>query len=59
MIEKTREGIIREYERALGYDEQIGLFETVKTSENFFLGRQWEGVFAPDIRRWRFRRAPG
>ncbi len=26
------------------FNEQLDLYETVKTNENFFIGRQWEGV---------------
>lgn len=34
----------KDYERGLTYNTQIGLFDTVKTNENFFIGKQWEGV---------------
>ncbi len=40
----TAESVWREYERMLGYNESISLDETVKTNENFFIGKQWEGV---------------
>lgn len=43
------EKIKREYEAGITYKQRIGLFETVKQNENFFLGRQWEGVNAPDL----------
>ncbi len=32
------------YEKGLVYKTQIGLFETVRNNENFFIGKQWEGV---------------
>ncbi len=32
------------YERGRSFNEQLGLYEAVKTNENFFIGRQWEGV---------------
>jgi len=32
------------YEKGLRYNEQINLSETVKNNENFFIGKQWEGV---------------
>lgn len=38
-----------EYEQGVRYKEAIGLYETVRRNERFFLGRQWEGVNAPDI----------
>jgi hypothetical protein len=38
-----------EYQRATAYKQRIGLYETVRQNENFFLGRQWEGVNAPDL----------
>lgn len=43
------QSIWRELEKALQYNDQIGLNERVSTNENFFLGRQWEGVNAPDL----------
>lgn len=38
-----------EYERCKQYNDHIGLYETVKQNENFFVGKQWEGVHADDI----------
>ncbi len=35
-----------EYTRALGFNASIGLNDTVENNENFFIGRQWEGVQA-------------
>lgn len=32
------------YEKGLDYNRQINLSETVKNNENFFIGKQWEGV---------------
>lgn len=34
------------YQRALDFNTQINLDETVKSNENFFIGKQWEGVQA-------------
>ena len=48
-IKTTPEEIWQEYEKAMQYNESIGLYDTVKNNENFFLGRQWEGVNAPDL----------
>ena len=45
----TPTSIQKEYERGLLYNESIHLNETVKENENFFLGKQWEGVNAPDL----------
>lgn len=39
----------REYQQGVSYNNTLGLYETVKTNENFFLGRQWEGLNAPDL----------
>lgn len=36
----------KEYERSLGFNTQINLNDTVETNENFFIGKQWEGVQA-------------
>ena len=34
------------YQKALDFNTQLGLYETVRKNENFFIGRQWEGVEA-------------
>lgn len=34
------------YERGLRFNNQINLDETVKANENFYVGKQWEGVQA-------------
>lgn len=41
--------IWREYSDGVDYNESIGLYETVRKNENFFIGNQWEGVNAPDL----------
>lgn len=40
-----------EYEQGVGYNQSdpVNLYETVKQNENFFIGRQWEGVAAPEL----------
>ncbi len=43
---QTCRSVWKEYEKALVYNTQIGLYDTVKTNENFFVGKQWEGVEA-------------
>ena len=40
------ERIWKEYEKGLDFNAKIGLDETVKTNENFFVGKQWEGIEA-------------
>lgn len=40
----TVEEIWEKYQKGLTYKRSIGLFERVKTNENFFVGRQWEGL---------------
>lgn len=34
----------KEYNAALKFNNGISLYETVDTNENFFIGKQWEGV---------------
>ena len=34
------------YEKGLSFNRQINLDETVKANENFYIGKQWEGVQA-------------
>ncbi len=38
--------VVRDYEKALRFNAAIGLNDTVRTNENFFVGKQWEGVAA-------------
>ncbi len=40
------EKVWREYQEGLSYKEGIGLFDTVRANENFYIGKQWEGVQA-------------
>ncbi|HHT16454.1 MAG TPA: hypothetical protein GXZ77_01855 [Papillibacter sp.] len=40
----TAESVWKEYEKGLAFKAQIGLFDTVRVNENFFIGKQWEGV---------------
>jgi len=38
--------ILKQYEKGYNFNQQIGLYDTVKVNENFFIGNQWEGVEA-------------
>lgn len=38
------EKVSSEYEAGLRFNNGISLYETVETNENFFIGKQWEGV---------------
>ncbi len=40
----TPEGVRELYEKGRSFKESIDLYETVNTNENFFIGKQWEGV---------------
>lgn len=42
----TPEKVWKEYEEGLSFNEQVNLNETVKVNEDFFVGKQWEGVKA-------------
>lgn len=48
-IKKTAVEIWGEFEKGKSYNNSIGLYETVKKCENFYIGRQWEGLNAPDL----------
>lgn len=37
------------YKKGCEYNRQIGLYERVKENQNFFIGKQWEGVNAPEL----------
>ena len=39
----------KKYEDGVSYKTSIHLYDNVKLNQNFYLGRQWEGVNAPDI----------
>ena len=42
--EMTPQRVYAEYEEGVQFNEGINLYETVETNENFFIGKQWEGV---------------
>lgn len=42
----TCEEINRKFDKAIDFKQQIGLFDTVQVNEDFFVGKQWEGVQA-------------
>lgn len=48
-IKKTAEEIWTEYGKGKSYNNSIKLYDTVKKCENFYIGRQWEGLRAPDL----------
>ena len=40
----TPDKVWKEYNKMLSYNESVNLFDTVRVNENFFVGKQWEGV---------------
>lgn len=38
--------VFADYESAVSYNTKVKLYETVEANENFFIGKQWEGVTA-------------
>ena len=36
----------KKYQKGLDFNNRIDLLENVKTNENFYIGKQWEGVKA-------------
>lgn len=42
----TPERVSREYEAGIRFNQGIDLYDCVKTNEDFFIGKQWEGVQA-------------
>ncbi len=40
------ESVWKEYQKGFGFNTQQGLYNNVRTNENFFIGKQWEGVEA-------------
>ena len=46
---KAPNEIWKEYQRGVEYKTSIDLYENVRVNENFYNGKQWEGVNAPDL----------
>lgn len=44
MNHTTPEKVWNQYETGITFKRGLGLFDTVKVNEDFFVGRQWEGV---------------
>ena len=42
----TLSQIIKNFEKGVEFKQKVGLFDTVEVNENFFIGKQWEGVQA-------------
>lgn len=42
----TPEYVSKRYDRGVMFNDQIDLYNTVQENENFFIGKQWEGVAA-------------
>ena len=42
--EMTPQKVSKEYEAGLSFNQGIELYDCVQTNENFFIGKQWEGV---------------
>lgn len=40
------ESVYQKYQKSVGFNQQIDLYDTVENNENFFIGKQWEGVRA-------------
>ncbi len=45
-MEPDFEQVYEDYRKGVRFKEQLGLYETVENNENFFIGKQWEGVDA-------------
>lgn len=49
MIQTEPAKIWDEYQNGINYKTSVDLYQTVKRNEDFYLGKQWEGVNAPDL----------
>lgn len=38
--------VIKKYDKCFKFNQAIGLYDTVKVNEDYFIGKQWEGVQA-------------
>ena len=43
-VQMTPEKVWAEYDAGVHFNNGINLYDTVKNNENFFIGKQWEGV---------------
>lgn len=48
-IEQTPQKVWQEYSKGVSYNTALDLYEKVKRNENFYIGKQWEGLEAPDL----------
>lgn len=44
MKEPGHEKVYKRYSKGVTFNNQIDLYDTVENNENFFIGKQWEGV---------------
>ena len=42
----TVQTVSKRYHDSLLFNTELGLYDTVRKNENFFIGKQWEGVEA-------------
>lgn len=40
----TTERVWKEYEKGVQFKQQLNLYDTVRVNEDFYIGKQWEGV---------------
>ena len=45
----TAQSVWEEYQRGERYNNAVELYDKVTRNENFMIGKQWEGVNAPDL----------
>lgn len=48
-VKSTPEGVWSEYEKGKNYNRGLELYSNIEKCENFYLGKQWEGLKAPDL----------
>ena len=46
---KEPQEIWREYEKCVSYNQNINLYDIVERNNNFYNGKQWEGLKAPNL----------
>ena len=49
MGEITSKEVFTKYRKDTAYKSNLELYEKIEQQENFFIGRQWEGLVAPDL----------
>ena len=49
MTRTDAQGVFEQYSSGVAFNQSIDLYKQVDMNENFYIGKQWEGLNAPDL----------